>query len=83
MIETVPAALGIIYHCGGSLNRAVIFCANVGGDTDTLGAICGAVCGAFSQEIEDDWYRVLEETNHINFEELTDLILPYCPFGVV
>lgn len=81
MLETIPAALGIIYHCGGSLNKAAVFCANVGGDTDTLGAICGAVCGAFSQEINEAWYQILEETNHLNFEELAELILPYCPFA--
>lgn len=80
MIETVPAALGIIYYCGGSLNKAVKFCANVGGDTDTLGAICGAVCGAFSQEIEEEWYHILEKTNQIHFDELVDLILPWCPY---
>ncbi|MDD2981281.1 MAG: ADP-ribosylglycohydrolase family protein [Hespellia sp.] len=79
MLETVPAALGIIYHCGGSLHRAVRFCANVGGDTDTLGAICGGVCGAFSEEVEEEFLRVLEETNQIHFAEIAEMIAPYCP----
>lgn len=44
--ESVPAALAIAHRTGCDLMASIRLCANTGGDTDTMGAIAGAVCGA-------------------------------------
>lgn len=44
--ESVPAALAVAYRTDCDLMASIRLCANAGGDTDTMGAIAGAVCGA-------------------------------------
>ena len=44
--ESIPTAFGLVILAGGDPMRAVRYAANVGGDTDTIGAIAGAICGA-------------------------------------
>ncbi len=44
--ESVTAALAIAFYCRNT-ERAAILCANLGGDTDTIGAMACAICGAF------------------------------------
>ncbi len=45
-IESVPAALAMVELSGTDPNRCAILCANLGGDTDTIGAMAVAICGA-------------------------------------
>lgn len=80
-IETVPAALALILLSEGNVEKAARNCASVGGDTDTLGAICGGICGALTEQWEKEEYQLLEEVNHICFEDLADILVPYCPFA--
>lgn len=47
IIESVPAAIAIAYYCKDP-NRSALLCANLGGDTDTIGAMATAICGAFT-----------------------------------
>lgn len=79
-VETIPAALALILMSNGDLNEVVKNCASIGGDTDTLGAICGGICGAFSENIDEEKYHLLETVNHINFEQLCNMIVPYSPY---
>lgn len=44
--QSVPAAFAVLALAGGDAWRACVFAANLGGDTDTVGAIAGAVAGA-------------------------------------
>lgn len=46
IIESVPAAVSIAYYCQDP-NRSALLCANLGGDTDTIGAMATSICGAF------------------------------------
>lgn len=46
--ESVPTALAVAYRTRGDVLRCAKMCANLGGDTDTLGAIACAVAGAHS-----------------------------------
>lgn len=70
--ESVPAALALVYLAKGEPMACAGYCANIGGDTDTLGAmacgICGAVKGTGAFREED--IRLLEEVNGINFTEI-------------
>lgn len=43
--ESVPAALTIAYY-SREVKQCAVLCANLGGDTDTIGAMATAVCGA-------------------------------------
>ena len=43
--ESVSAALAIAWYCREPM-RCAKFCANLGGDTDTIGAMATAICGA-------------------------------------
>lgn len=45
--ESIPTAFGLVILAEGDPMRAVRYAANIGGDTDTIGAIAGAICGAF------------------------------------
>ncbi len=46
--ESVPAAFGIVRMAGGDVGKATLIAANIGDDTDTIGAIAGAMAGACS-----------------------------------
>lgn len=46
IIESVPAAVVIAYYTQDP-NKSALMCANLGGDTDTIGAMATAICGAF------------------------------------
>jgi len=44
--ESIPTAFGLVILAGGDPMRVVRYAANIGGDTDTIGAIAGGICGA-------------------------------------
>lgn len=79
-VETVPAALALILLSEGDVEKAAENCASIGGDTDTLGAICGGICGALTECYDKETYQLLEEVNDIRFEALADILVPFCPF---
>ncbi len=60
-VESVAPALGAVLGTG-SFREAVALAVNLGGDTDTLGAMAGAVAGAFYglSEIPAEWLEALE-----------------------
>lgn len=45
-IESVPCAIAMVELAQTDPNRCAILCANLGGDTDTIGAMATAICGA-------------------------------------
>ena len=44
--ESIPAALAIAYSHSANPTKGLLMAANLGGDTDTIGAITGAILGA-------------------------------------
>ncbi|HUG61429.1 MAG TPA: ADP-ribosylglycohydrolase family protein, partial [Methylomirabilota bacterium] len=44
--ESVPAAFAVVDLAGGDPWRAAVIAANLGGDTDTIGAIAAGMAGA-------------------------------------
>jgi ADP-ribosylglycohydrolase len=68
--ESVPTALGLVALARGDPMRAVRFAANLGGDTDTIGAMAGAVCGALQgiDAVDQGLLAVVEQTNHLDLE---------------
>ena len=74
--ESVTAALAIAYYCQ-DVEKAAFLCANMGGDTDTIGSMACAICGAFNglSSIKNETISYLEKTNDINFANLADKII--------
>jgi poly(ADP-ribose) glycohydrolase ARH3 len=60
-IESVPAAIGA-FLLTDSFKEAVVLAVNLGGDTDTIGAMAGALAGAYYgyAEIPEEWLGPLE-----------------------
>lgn len=60
-IESVPAAIAA-FLLTGSFKDAVVLAVNLGGDTDTIGAMAGAIAGAYYGygRIPETWLSKLE-----------------------
>lgn len=63
--ESIPTAFGLAALAEGDPMRAVRYAANIGGDSDTIGAIAGAVCGAL-RGIEAVDRAMLAEVERVN-----------------
>ncbi len=46
--DAIPTAIGLFVAGGGDPMRTIILTANMGGDTDTIGAIAGGIAGAYA-----------------------------------
>jgi ADP-ribosylglycohydrolase len=77
--ESVPAAVGLLVRSGGDPLRCAVLAANLGGDTDTIGAIATGMAGAVSgiSAIPRDLLTQLREVNQIEPERLADALLDY------
>lgn len=75
--ETIPAVFAIIQLAGGNPLKAARICAEIGGDTDTYGAIATAICGAMHPDFPCEQVSLLESVNHLNFSSLTEDLMPY------
>ncbi|NMB90077.1 MAG: ADP-ribosylglycohydrolase family protein, partial [Chloroflexi bacterium] len=66
--ESVAAAFGVVALAGGDPMKAVVYAANLGGDTDTMAAIAGAVCGALGgiEAIDPDLLSQVEAANRLD-----------------
>jgi ADP-ribosylglycohydrolase len=68
-IESVPCAIAMVEMSQGDPNRCAILCANLGGDTDTIGAMATAICGALGgiSAIDPALKRQLDDVNQLDF----------------
>lgn len=69
-IEMVPAAVALVYRYKGDTKKCIMTSANIGGDTDTLGAITGAICGSYIFNIDTDAIDLIEKVNNVNFKQI-------------
>lgn len=62
---SVAVAIGLFAAADGDPIRTIISAANVGGDTDTIGCIAGAIAGAYSgySALPQEWCGVLDRAN--------------------
>lgn len=69
-IESVPAAIAMVELAKTDPNRCAILCANLGGDTDTIGAMATAICGALNgiQAIDAKLKQQLDDKNQLDFD---------------
>jgi len=68
--ESIPTAFGLVVLAGGDPMRVVRYAANLGGDSDTIGAIAGAVCGAWrgSAALDRAMLAQVESVNGLDLE---------------
>jgi len=74
--ESVAAAFGVVLLAQGDPMRAVVLGANIGGDTDTIAAIAGQICGAMQGISAFDLEMVhrVEEVNGLDLEKEAQLL---------
>lgn len=67
-IDSVPCAIAIAYYAF-EMKTAALLSANLGGDTDTIGAMATAICGGIKgvEAIEQLDIKLIDETNHVDF----------------
>ena len=65
--NSVPTAVFSFLYGAGSFEDSVLYAISLGGDTDTIGAMTGAICGAYLgvQAIPQEWREKLENREHI------------------
>lgn len=65
--NSVPAAIFSFLTHPNSFDEAVVYAISLGGDTDTIGAMTGAISGAYlgMNHIPDEWLRKLENRLYI------------------
>ena len=75
--ESVPMAFATVRLAGGEPWRAALIAANIGGDTDTIGAIAGAMAGACSglASVPKDALRVIRTANDLPVEQVAKDLL--------
>lgn len=68
-IESIPMALALVELADCQPQRCAVLCANLGGDTDTIGAMATAICGALSgaESFPQSWVNLVTEVNQIDF----------------
>lgn len=72
--ESVPAAIALAYRAGEDLMRCAQMCANLGGDTDTIGAIAGAIAGAHggAAGLDPALAQKIQQVNGFDFRRLAE-----------
>ncbi|MFK0570255.1 ADP-ribosylglycohydrolase family protein [Endozoicomonas sp.] len=76
VIESVPAALAMVELAETDPNRCALLCANLGGDTDTIGAMATAICGAIRgvEAFKPYYMDTINERNDLNLDRYVDLL---------
>lgn len=78
-IESVATAIAMVELAQTDPNRCAILCANLGGDTDTIGAMATAICGALHgvTAINAALKQELDDINQLDFGRYASLLLQY------
>ncbi len=71
--ESVATVFGVISLAKGDPMLSVAYAANIGGDTDTIGALAGAICGTWRgiRAIDRQILARVEQVNHLNLAALS------------
>lgn len=78
-IESVPCAIAMVELAQGDPNRCAVLCANLGGDTDTIGAMATAICGALGgiSAINPSLKQQLDDVNRLDFKRYATALARY------
>ncbi|MHA7848535.1 ADP-ribosylglycohydrolase family protein [Serratia sp. D1N4] len=69
-IESIPMTLALVELAGTDPQRCAVLAANLGGDTDTIGAMATAICGALHGigAFPAEWIDTINHANQIDFQ---------------
>ncbi len=69
--ETLPAAIGIFYATKGDPMLAMKISASIGGDTDTVASVAGAIAGAYSgyENLSMEMLDLVENVNKLGLKK--------------
>jgi ADP-ribosylglycohydrolase len=75
--ESVVAAIALAESLGDDPTEALTLAAQIGGDTDTVAAMCGAILGAQHglAGLPDDMVATVRRVNNLHLEPLVDDLL--------
>lgn len=67
-VESVPCAIAIAYY-SFDVKKCALLCANLGGDTDTIGAMASAICGGIHgiKGIPEKDIQLIKDVNQVDF----------------
>ena len=74
--ESVPSAISIAYYAQDP-NKCALLCANLAGDTDTIGAMATAICGAFKgiDYTKEEYIESLNKANDVDFNSYISILM--------
>jgi ADP-ribosylglycohydrolase len=77
--DAIPTAIGLFVAGGGDALKTIILTANMGGDTDTIGAMAGGIAGAYSgiDAFPKKMLDTVERVNHLGLAEKSRGLLEY------
>lgn len=69
IIESIPTAIALVELSNTDPHLCAELAANLGGDTDTIGAMATAICGAIHgiNRISNDTVNQINQANRIDF----------------
>lgn len=79
VIESVPAAIALVELSGTQPMKCAMLAANLGGDTDTIGAMATAICGALHgiNAFPEDAIQQINQANSIDFAPYAQQLASY------
>lgn len=75
--ELVPTAIGIVALHDGDCAKSIESAVNMGGDTDTLASMVGAITGAYRgiDALPEEWIRLVQDINDLDLRDLADQLV--------
>jgi ADP-ribosylglycohydrolase len=77
--QLVPCAIGLTLLARGDPQRAIMWAANMGGDTDTLASMAGSLCGGLGgvTAVPTEWLNTVERVNHLDLHRLAQALVAF------
>jgi ADP-ribosylglycohydrolase len=77
--DAIPTAIGLFVAGGGDALKTITLTANMGGDTDTIGAMAGGIAGAYSgiEAFPKKMLDTIERINHLGLAEKSRGLMEY------
>ena len=77
--DAIPTAIGLFAAGGGDPMRTITLTANMGGDTDTIGAMAGGIAGAYTgiAAFPKNILTTVERVNHLGLADKSQRLMEY------
>lgn len=76
-IETVPTVMAVLTLSQLEPRKCAQLCANLSGDTDTIGAIATGISGAVQFTFQSNEIALLKKVNHIDFDSYAEQLCQF------